>query len=252
MAFRDIFGGAFRAPFGGGAVAVGATYISKVIGYSPIAYWPLNEAIGASAVVCQINPLQNGSPSNVAFGNTLGPDGVNNAPLFNGTNSLINVTTNTFKAAFNGPEGAVSVWYKTANAGVWTDATSDRFFIVSGDSNNTLFVGKHENNNTTQLFYKANGTLTEVRKASQVSTDWIHYAMRWSDANNLVEYFINGLEVSGQDAMNTTWNSTVDFSVIGASNVGGGYVANGWLAHVAVFNTPVSDAIMLGLGTPTA
>ena len=82
--------------------AVGATYKSKVIGYGPIAYWALDDALGAGAAVCSINVAQNGTPANVTFDNTLGPDGVLNAPLFNGTTSWIDVQTGTFASSFIG------------------------------------------------------------------------------------------------------------------------------------------------------
>ena len=53
---------------GSDGAAPGASYVSKVLSYSPIAYWALDEASGAA--VCRVNAAQNGTHTAVTLGQT--------------------------------------------------------------------------------------------------------------------------------------------------------------------------------------
>lgn len=240
---RSVFGSA-----GASAKAAGSpSYKTKVLGYSPIAYWALDEAGGAGAAVCSIDSNQNGTPANVTFGDTTGPDGVLTAPLFNGTNSLIDIQTATLAGVFDGTEGAVSIWFKVYNVGVHSDATNREVLLLYVDANNGLFMRKSSTAGRFNWSYEAAGTAVAAGKTSWTPTAWTHVGMRWSDSGNLVEYFVDGVE-STQDAMNTTWAGALTDSVISNSQ-NGSYWWHGWLAHMAIFDTAIDDATFLGLGT---
>lgn len=247
MTFSAPFGRIFRPPFGP-AVSIGGNtaYMNKVIGYGPIAYWPLNEAAGATSVACLINSLQNGTPASVTFANTTGPDGAN-APLFDGLTSYINVFTATLAGVFNGDEGAMGIWLKVLNAGVWADGKTAFMFSLYASANNRVRL--YKSSNLLSQEFRAGGELETNASGAQTSTDWLHLGLRWSLIAGKVEYFYNGIETGAEDVHTTAWSGALTVARVGKNYTSDANYWNGWLAHAAVFNSAVSDAVMLGLGT---
>ena len=230
-------------PRGGEAI----TYISKVLGYSPIAYWPLNESAGAAAAICQIDTDQNGTPSNVTFGDTLGPDGVNYAPSFNGISSTISIDTAALEAAFDGDEGTISIWIKVSGSGVWTDGIYRTMLSLYGDSANNFRIQKTNANNNFRVLRLVTDE-SDIYSATQSTTDWFNFCMRWSVTGGKVEYFIDGSEIVGELSITNSYNSST-FSHATIGSFGSSYWWSGWLAHVAVFDSALSDEAILALAT---
>ena len=232
------------SPRGGAA----ATYISKVLGYSPIAYWPLNEGSGAGAAICQVDTDQNGTPTDATFGNALGPDGVNYAPSFNGTSSRINIDTAALEAVFNGDEGTISIWIKVSGSGVWTDSAYREVISLYGDSSNAVRINKGNTNNTMRFLREANNTVLYYN-ATMSPTDWAHIGLSWSVSGGKLKTYLNGSEIVGSEKdIATTWAvSTFVNANIGSLSTS--YLWSGWLAHVAVFDSALSDAAILALAT---
>jgi hypothetical protein len=231
---------------------MGTTYISKVLGYSPIAYWPLNEAAGASVAVCNVDAAQNGTPTDTTFANILGPDGVNNAPRFDASRSYIDISTAALNTSFNGREGAVSMWINLP-AATWSVTGYRYAFEIYRGADNSIQLYKAYAADQFGFVYEANNVGVAYTKTGITSDDtWVHVGMRWSDTGNLVEYFWNGVEIgSSQDAMNESFGTDAISNAKISQNSAAESI-DGWIAHVALFNTPVSDAVMLGLGTVLA
>ena len=109
--------GLLRVPVstpGGGA----ASYVSRVLGFGPIAYWPLYESSGTTAA-CLVNAAQNGTYSADVSLWPPGPgigDG-NTAPEFDGATEWVNIDTAALVAAFNGAEGSFLIWARVFNVG---------------------------------------------------------------------------------------------------------------------------------------
>ena len=102
----------------------GAEYADKILGYSPIAYWPLWEADGSTAEDISGNGFD-GAYVDV----TLGADGIGDGrtcPLFDGAAGYMNAFSTGLRDAFNGAEGSFAIWAKVFNVGVWTDGNNNR------------------------------------------------------------------------------------------------------------------------------
>ena len=106
--------GTRRSLFGGRK----ATYMDKVLSYSPILYYPMNETAGATAVNAgTLGSAADGAYTGVTLNNTTGPDGTNGAPYFDGVNDYLDGTTAALIAALSLQVGSVLIWLKVANAG---------------------------------------------------------------------------------------------------------------------------------------
>jgi hypothetical protein len=225
-------------------------YIAKVLGIGAanmLAYWPLNETSGATADNAQGTAARDAAYTGVTLSDTIGPDGDNGAPLFDAVSDYVNVFTASLQGTFNGNEGTLACWLKVANAGVWggTGTPHVVHFRVNG-------------NNFIRIYISAANTLTFERVAAagsksvaHISSDtaWMHVALTWSDAGDALKAYVNGVQIgSTQTSLNTFAGSIGSAnSVVGAFSVTPASVWNGWLAHSAIWNTPLSDASIAAL-----
>lgn len=228
-------------------------YYRKVLYYRPIAYWPLWETSGMVAR-CLVNTAQNGTYTGVTLGQAGIGDG-NTCPLFDGANDYCDIYTAAFKDAFalyNDPtglldesEGTVMVWAKVANAGVWTDG-ADRFLLqLAVDANNRLLCAKTITNNRLFLKYAAGGAFEDQAINGMTTIEWMCLGMTWSKsagANGEVKHFLNGVQQGATDTALGVWvgNLAAAATTIGASSTGPAEPWHGWLAHCAVWDTPLT------------
>lgn len=225
------------------AAAVDPTlaYTNKVKALSPIAYWPLAEASGATATDESGNG-RSGSYSNV----TLGVAGIGDgrtAASFNGTTSLANMFTASLQGAFNGQEGTIAAWLKVANAGVWTDAATRAAALFSVNAANLIRLRKNGTNNTIACVYVAGGTSKTVAKASFSPTTFFHIAMTWSKAADQMIFYINGAQEGATQTGLGTFAGALGATtaVVGAESTAAAQW-NGSIAHAALWATPLSAA----------
>lgn len=234
---------------GGG---VSATYISKVLGYSPLAYWPLNETSG-TAIIDAAGAMPNGTYANVTLNNATGPDGVNGSPLFNGTTSLANIFSATLAAAFTGgPAGSISAWCKVAAAGVWTDGAFRYAINLPVDDNNYIHFRKSSVDGRLQSVYKAGGTVKDANATGISPTDWFHVAITWdknAGASGELKGYLNGTQFGTTTTGLGTWSGSIASAAIG-SQTANNLVWSGWLAHVAIWNTAKDLATVQELADP--
>ena len=240
--------GTRRSLFGGRE----APYYEKVLGYGPIAYWPLWETAGAAAE-CLVNPLQSGTAVGVTWNNAVGPDGVNGAPFFDGANDYISIFTATFDAAFNGATGTMMIWQRVFNAGVWTDLQQRRALKIFDDATNYYVVGRSNVNNT-YLYEGQAGGGGAAPPIVITPTTWFCTHITWSDGANADELkvFYGGIQQGATSAALNNWNGLgLDAvrTLIGANTTGPVQVWHGWLAHAAVWDTVLMPAQILDLAT---
>ena len=232
---------------------LGGSYIDRVIGTGPIAYWPLDEGSGAVAR-CLVNPAQNGAYTGVTLANdATGPFGTP-APYFDGANDYVNVFTAALDAAFNGATGTVMTWGRVFNAGVWTDAAFRQTVRLLDDGNNYYILRKTNVANQLQGRGNAGGGLATIN-AAYSSTGWFFLTSTWSDGNNADEFklFLNGAQAGAPSAVLNAWSGGGLFAnstVIGAGSTIPDELWHGWLAHCAVWDRVLSAGEIATLANP--
>lgn len=226
----------------------GAEYADKVLGYSPIAYWPLWEASGLTAKDISGNG-NDGTYANV----TLGQEGIGDGrtcPLFNGTSSYISIGSAGLNSVFSGALGAVMIWCKVFNAAVWADSAYRRAIALQADSDNNITLHKSDTEDQLALIYEAGGTQEQHRPSLSAPTDWFQIIMTWDKAGDKVEWFHNGSSLATSDTLGLYAGAlSADDCAIGARNVTPSQLWKGYLVHAALFDTVITSTVAEDLYT---
>jgi hypothetical protein len=229
-------------------------YIARVIGYGPIAYWPLNETAGLVADnLGTLGAAADGAYTGVTLNNALGPDGVNGAPLFDGTNDYVDIHTAALSAAFNGATGSMAIWCRVANAGIWTEGATRYAFHLFSASNDYYRIYRDSYNNRLVSGGRAGGGSAVMIRDGLTTTDWFHIAVTWSDganADQVYDYY-NGSPGTPSTSLNA-WTGVglaANLTLIGAYQASPTLPWNGWLAHAAVWDHVLTPAQILDLAT---
>lgn len=232
-----------------------SSYINTVLGTNPIAYWPLNEASGTTAV-CQVNSNQNGTYGRdvSTMGTEPGPVGDYTAPTFTDTASdYVDIDTATLVSNFDGDEGALSAWAKVSGAAEWTDGDKDIVLYLNKGTANIIECAEIADRKM-HLFMRANNVSKSSVKQQFDSTDWFHMAIVWSRSGDYLRTYINGLLLY-QNVFSSlgAWSGAdFDNALIGAGNKTGGSVWSGAIAHVALWSSPITHAQVAALANKTA
>ena len=220
------------------------TYREKVLSYSPIAYWMLAEASGADAL-CQVNAAQNGAHTGV----TLAQPGIGDGetcPLYDGVNDDTGCYTTTFRDAFDPALGSVLAWMKVYNAGVWTDGTSRGIVNIEVGSTNRVLIKRHTDNGNIQYQYRAGGVAVDNILGGKSDTGWVAVGMTWNVGADELKLFYDGAQGGATLTGLGTWVGliiTADFGQHAAAHW------NGYLAHIAVWDTALSGDVVAKLST---
>lgn len=217
--------------------------------------WPLNDESGT--VVLNVGPKGsdvNGTssalvrvPSTRGFA---GPDG-GRCAQFDGSASYIDLYTATAAAStITVAEGSLSIWAATPQAnlkattkmqimllaadtanqiGIDFDTTAYRFsgdyFAGSGDATYSTTYGK--------LIYNVDGGIQKP--------EWHHLGLTYSVAADKVILYVDGTASTVASSLGTwtgAWGSTL--CSIATSKTSLGDLFTGWLAHVALWSTPLT------------
>jgi len=225
-----------------------SAYERKIRSTGPIAYWPQGEK-GGTIAKCLMNPAQDGAYSSVALANAPGPDGKTWAPLFDGANSYADIFSPTLAAAFSGAEGSAMVWGRVLNAGIWADGTTDFLFYLYADSTNRVIFQKTVG--ALAISHIAGG-VNRSRSGGTTPTTWFNAGLTWSVAANEVLHYWNGAPI-GPVLAPGVWAGALVQGWIGTSTGAppAAFPWNGWGAHAALWNRPLSGAEMAALANPT-
>lgn len=231
-----------RLPLTGAGPSSGLDYGGKVLSYSPIAYWKLNETSGTTAV-CSVNAAQNGTYSSAVNGWPVGTgigDG-NTAPGFDGTNDYVDVFSATLAGVFDGQEGSLSTWLKVYNSDIWPGGYRQAAHFHA-DWDNTLYLWKNNGVPTIVNNYTANTTGDVATTGDLTDLDWMHFVSTWSVSGNVIYIYKDGSEIDSAGSLGT-WAETLTEALIG-SRVAGPPVNPwyGWLAHYALFDYELQSA----------
>ena len=234
----------------------GGDYWQRVVRTAPanlISYWPLWDASGTSVVnLASLRgmPAAVGIPAAESSNVTLAQPGIGDGKtsmLFVPTSSsYVNIYSAELASAFNGAEGTLMAWVKVANAAVWADGSLDQIFVVETDTGDSVFVYK-DNAVAGRVFlaYKAGGT-TEATSFTGLGGNigWICFALTWSKAADRVYGYCNGI-ASTPSATLGVWGGAVVASKVLLGTIDATLLTRLWsgsIAHVALWNTPLSAA----------
>jgi hypothetical protein len=224
------------------------SYTTKVLSYSPIAYWILGEESGTNAA-CQVNSAQDGTYTGVNLGSCLSPDGINFAPYFDGANDYVNVYSATLNAVFDGQSGSLAIWCKMADASVWTDGSFRRSCVLRADDNNRVILKKQDVANQIGYNYIAGGVNTNNAANIGSPVSWHHTVLTWDQSADEVIWYVNGIQqgaiVGGLGVF--VGNLAATTTVIGADSTVPALVWHGWLSHCAIWDRPLTAAEVLDL-----
>lgn len=232
------------------AVQIYADKVKAIATANLIAYWPLWETSGSVADNYEGTAARDGAYTGVALNNSTFSNG-DPVGLWDGSNDYCNIHSASLNTAFgNGQEGTVSIWVKVSAAGIWTDSTSRRAFQLRVDDNNRVILNRTTTNNQLAAFYIAGGT-TDTLTISTSSTGWIHLALTWSKANDQMIAYLNGTQTGSTQTGIGTWAGSLDNAscMIGARSTTPNEVWSGYLAHCALWTTPLSAAQVAQLAT---
>jgi hypothetical protein len=229
-----------------------ATYLDKVLGYSPVAYWPLNEASGTT-IVSAIAAAQNGTYTAATVANSTAPDG-SPCPLFDGATSWGELQSAALATAFSGAAGTFAIWAKVSAAGVWTDGTADYLFRMGVDANNHFYLRKNSVNNQLGWVYKAGGTQETLTESTVSETAWMFLALTWDKTADQVKAYRYAAGGAGgqKDATATTlgtWVGSPAYAYLASYNATPNQPTSGWLAHPMLFTSALAAASLADLAT---
>lgn len=227
-----------------------SSYSGKVLSYSPIAYWPLNEATGTNAN-CLVNSAQDGTYTGVTLGQTGIGDG-NTCPLFDGTNDYVDIYSAALNTAFSGTAGTMVIWAKVFNAAVWADTNSRMAVSLSDIGNeNRVKLRKSTTNNRLDAIYNQGGAGdVTVSRDPGPSTSWLHMAMTWNVAATALTFYVTGL-ASATDTIAAGWVQLFDSDkcAIGSHDTTPSQCWYGWLAHCAIWDSVLTPAQIADIAT---
>jgi hypothetical protein len=228
-------------------IAAQGTYKSKVLSVSPgnlLIYLPLDEAIGTTAYDASGNNL-NSTYTSVTLASVLGPGGHGNAPGFDGINDYILLPLESILSYRD--QGTLSMWvYATSTSSINAlsltngAAAPNKFSLLVNRAFGFLSVQRDAGNGTSTVVFVATNT-----------GQWYHLAAKWSVGSEL-EMFLNGSSVGTSGTLVAAAGTTAldnTKKVIGAFSTSLSFW-KGSVAHVAIWNTPLSAAQIASLADP--
>lgn len=225
-------------------------YYKRLLDLSPIAYWPLWESSGA--VVYDVSPYgRHGAYGADAKAPTLGQPGIRDgrtAILFDGGDyaSIYSASLNT---AVNKQEGSLFVWVRVSAAGDWTDATARNVIQLGFGNASTEYVRitKTSTNNTMQWSHRVDANVKSISKSDMATTEWFQVGITWSNSNDRLRAYLNGIQVGIDTAAIGTIVNDLDpiRCHVGAQSTTPLIPWKGWAAHAVVFDRELTPTEIL-------
>lgn len=186
---------------------------------------------------------------NVGLGvRAAGPEGYHQAPAFNATPSHINLLTTPFIARFNGSEGTLAGWAKAASAGQWADGLQHDLVYIIADGNNRLIAYAGAGVNHFALLLECSGSFNYFDYPGFYPADnWFMYGLTWSKAANELKGYYNGAQLGVTRTIVDTFTGSLTVALLGAEDIAATHPWLGSMAHVALWNTPLTASEMQSL-----
>jgi len=169
-----------------------ASYRARVLATNPSRYNPLAEGGGTSIIDIASNNYS-GVYSGVTWDGTLSPFG-EPVPFFDGVNDYGNLLSAAWSSAFSYNEGCLLIWFKVANAGVWTEGVTRRIVELnrSASPDHDITIVKSSTSNRLSLLRRVPGSLRLFDIDGVSNPNWISLMLSWSVAANQLRAYING------------------------------------------------------------
>lgn len=227
------------------SLSVQKSYITRVIGMSPVAYWPLNETSGVTAYDLSGNGLH-GTYTNGPTLNNFGGPGLTmgNAPLLDGVNDFVQLPSAGLNSVFDSTKGTFSVWINLNEA--WSATDSIVYFCLGSDANNRINAHKLSSNTIRGQYISAGNTNNNAFAFS--ASGWHHLLMTFSASK--LHMFVDGVEQGSGANVTGTYSGALEdaWSQIGAQQ--SIITWKGWIAHAALFNRVLTPTEITLLATP--
>lgn len=215
-------------------------YSRKVLTTAPaslLAYWPLSEPSG-TVVKDYSGHGYNGTYTGVDLAQPGIGDG-KSCPLYDGVNDYSNIAV--IRNVISYTEFTISLWVKVSSAGVWTDGVSRWALGLFVDANNRIDIRRTVVNNTLTIAYTAGAVAKSFSPTTFALTSWLHIAMTVSvNADQFKAYVNNSLQGTATGLGVWAGVSGATTSAFGAVNITPTNAWSGNVAHVAIWNTPLT------------
>jgi hypothetical protein len=231
-----------------------SSYVQKIIATGPILYYPLNELSGTESINHgTLGVAANGVLGAAGAAPTLGAaaaPGGGLCPSFDG-GDFINFYSVALRNALIGiTEGTFAVWYKVANVGVWTDATSRTIYYFNANNTDIISIGKSTTAGRMTFTAEFNNIAEAAISDGHSSTAWQMTAVTWNPAIDTITYYINGVSVATDITVGALFAGalTANLVTIGCYNsTAPSSFWNGNIAHPAIWTKAFSTAEILAL-----
>lgn len=217
-------------------------YARRVLATQPanlIAYWPLMESAGSVGLDFSGYGRNGTYSGSLVYGDTGIGDGWS-SPYFEGTNCKSDVTT-PMTGVFNGLEGTAMLWVKRPS---WNENWRDAITCQSATGSWFAFRATPATGQMV-LYYFGGGVDKTVTVSGLSGSGWYCFALSWSKTADQVKGYCNGVQSGSTLTGVGAWTGAVSFFRIGNRS----YWWLGNLAHCAIWNTALSDAQVLALGS---
>ncbi len=210
--------------------------VKNIFGSSLIGYWPLSEAAGATAYDRSGHGF-NGTYTGLTLGQPGIGDGSTSVYSDGVHNDRVDIFSAGLAAAFNGKEGTISFWVKAADPTFWQNAgIKPKLTRLIVDANTYLNVSKEAN--YLFAYYRPNADGSTASYNLKKMSGWVHFAFTWSYSSNQEYVYINGNRMWGR-TVPAEWAGVLTAAIIGNTE---SYTFNGYYAHYALGNTPLTMA----------
>lgn len=225
----------------------GKTYAQRILALSPYAYWPLDDAAGATAAREVVNGWTTTDCDNVTFGVEGIGGGQTAARIGEAGGDGFRASAAAMTATFPADEGTFMVWIKLS-AAVWIDGKSHSLLTcTSTDATANFYIEKRTGNNTMR-YHRRGGNATVAQEFTESRTNWMLFAQTWSVSGNALKGYINGVQVGTTQTNVLAWGAAVLNGIWLLRNDSGGGLG-GDAAHVALFSRALTTDELLGLAT---
>jgi hypothetical protein len=226
-------------------IAFAVDYAGDVLATNPFLYLKLNEGSGANALDSSGNGY-NSPYIGVTWDGQIPPTG-GEAPFFDGVNDSVDIFDGGFGADFDMDEGCVLLWVKPNDAGSWNDQFRAQFRIRR-DANN--YIAMDSSGDDLRVRHRGSGLAERsITKSVTGITAWQSFIFSWSVIGNEIEMVVDGVS-EGTAVCDATAGIglSAGATALGASGPAPISPWNGYLAQFAIWDTPITPAI-LALGT---
>lgn len=225
-----------------------ASRVAQTAADALVGYWPLTQqTIDGVTVGALRNSALNGTARGVSWEQP-GITSVDMAARFEGRSS-IDLYSVALRDGFPA-SGTLMLWARVGTPEVWESGIWSRLAeFVLGPADDRLYIGLNANEPGALVAeYRVNGDRLFGALQADRTTDWFHTAVVWGPETFAL--YLNGELVVSKSRVVEAWTGTLQQAVLGANGKQSAQFFEGWLAHVALWDTMLSAEQIEPLAQP--